>query len=251
MSKFTAYDPSLFPLFHEKLHVHFPDTLLIKKYMEKTGHYLKQYAFENDNTLGVIATCRDEIAEIFLDQVKEYWGKPFDLRSLGGFVIAGRTGVSTVLSHAPITDGIGRFVFYAMPHIAISEEGVIGNVYREGIQKVSHACGSLSSVVQELKSGHINFQTDFDDLEQCTVRQKIISAIHYGESVDQLSITKLACQIIGDDLKRILAPVDSSVYNYAVFTGILIHGPNDTNWIYPQDYYVVGANLPTDTNRML
>ena len=111
---------------------------------------------------------------------------------------------------------------------------------------MSHACGSLSSVVKELDSGHINFQTDPDDLEQCTIRQKILSAIHYGERLDQLSITKLACQIIGDDLKPILNPVDSSLYNYAVFIGILIHGPNDTDWIYPQDYYVVGANLPTD-----
>ena len=84
MSKFTEYNLSLFPLFSEKLQVHFPGTLPIRKYMEQTGHYLKQYGFEDDNTLGVIATCRDEIAEIFLDQVKEYWGKTFDLRSLGG-----------------------------------------------------------------------------------------------------------------------------------------------------------------------
>ena len=228
-----------FPLFSEKLQLHFPGSLPIEEYMQQTTSTLKSYGFENHNTLGVIATCRDEIAETFLDEVNKYWGKPFDLRSLGGFVIAGKTGVSTILSHTPIVDSIGRFVFYAMPHIAISQEGEIGNVYREGIKQVSHACGSLSSVVEELKSGHINFQTDFDDLEQCTVRQKILSAIRYGEELNQLDITKLACQIISNDLKRILDKVDTSVYNYAVLTGILIHGPKDTHWIHPQDCYVI------------
>jgi hypothetical protein len=27
-------------------------------------------------------------------------------------------------------------------------------------------------------------------------------------------------------------------------TGIQIHGPLDTHWIYPQDFYVVGSDIP-------
>ncbi len=243
----SRYNPSSFPLFFEKLQCHFPGSLPIEEYMQQTSYQLKSYGFENYNTLGVLATCRDEIAETFLDEVIKYWGKPFDLRSLGGFILAGKTGVLTILSHTPNLESLRRFVFYAMPHIAISQEGEIGNVYREGIQQVSHACGSLSLVADELKSGHLNFQTDFDDLEQCTVRQKILSAIRYGDQLDQLDITKLVSNIIGEDLKRLLATVDSSIYNYAVLTGILIHGPRDTHWIYPQNCYVRGANFPTGT----
>lgn len=243
MKNSTTYQPSLFPLFHERLQTHFPGALPLRTYMEETFQYLNQHGFEDENTLGVIATCRDEITEPLLNQVIKHWGKTFNFSSLGGFVLAGKTGISAFLSHTPFVNNIGRFVFYAMPHIAISQDGEIGSVYREGMGELSHACGSLISIVKELDSGRINFFTDPDDLEQCTIRQKILSSIHYGEYLDTLSITKLACQIISDDLKRILTIVDSSIYNYGVFTGILIHGPDDTDWIYPHDRYVVGGKI--------
>jgi Limiting CO2-inducible proteins B/C beta carbonyic anhydrases len=240
MSANINKDLSCFPLFLEKLQLHFPDALPLEEYMQQTSQKLKSYGFVDDNTLGVVATCRDEIAGPLVYQITKYWGKTFDLRSLGGFLIAGKTGISTILGHTPMNEGIGRFVFYAMPHIAISEEGEIGNVYREGIEKVSHACGSLGEVVHELASGHINFQTDYEDLEQSIVRQKILSNIRYGQELNQLDITKLASTIIANDLKGLLTAVDSSVYKYAFLTGILIHGPKDTHWIYPQDCHVDG-----------
>ncbi len=151
--------------------------------------------------------------------------------------------MATLLGHTPITNGVRRFVFYALPHIAISQDGVIGNVYREGIQQVSYACGSLNGVLQELESGHINFRTDLDDIEQCTVRQKLLSAIRYGDKPDQLTITKLAGRIISEDIDRLLRLVDSVRYYHALLTGILIHGPADTHWIHPAHSFVVGANL--------
>jgi hypothetical protein len=139
-------------------------------------------------------------------------------------------------------NGVGRFIFYAMTHIAISAEGVIGNVYREGIRQVSHACGSLNAIVQELESGHIHCQIDLDDIEQCTARQKILSALLYGERPDQLAITHLACRVITADVTRLLSMVDPVKYRYAVLTGILIHGPADTHWVYPERSYVRGAD---------
>lgn len=232
-------------MFSDKLELYFPSSLPIEEYMKQTSQQLKTHGFSNQNTLGVAATCRDEIAEPLLDEIIKYWGKTFDLRSLGGFFIAGKTGISTVLSHAPVVDGIGRFVLYAMPHIAISQEGEIGNVYRDGIQETSHACGSLSGVINELASGHINFQSDIDDLEQSIVRQKIISSIHYGEVPNLLDITILACKIITGDIKRLLDLVDSSAYNYAFFTGILIHGPKDTHRVHLSNSYVVSKNFPS------
>jgi hypothetical protein len=243
MNNSTIYNSSLFPLFHEKLQAHFPGALPLTTYMEETFKYLNQYGFEDENTLGVIATCRDEITEPLLNEVIKYWGKTFNFSSLGGFVFAGKTGISAFLSHTPFVNNIGRFALYAMPHIAISQDGEIGIVYREGMGEISHACGSLISVVKELDLGRINFFTDPDDLEQCTIRQKILSSIHYGKYLDTVSITKLACEIISDDLQRILTIVDSSIYNYGVLTGILIHGPNDMDWIYPYDRYVVGCKI--------
>lgn len=245
MNNSTADDLSSFPLFHEQLEMHFPGGLPLTKYMEPTFQYLQRYGFEDENTLGVIATCRDEITEPLLDEVIKYWGQTFNFSSLGGFVFAGKTGVSAFLSHTPFMDNIGRFVWYAMPHLAISQDGKIGYVHREGMGEISHACGSLISVVKELDSGRINFFTDPDTLEQCTIRRKNLSSIHYGKYLDTLSITKLACQIISDYLKRILTRVAPAIYNYGVLTGILIHGPNETDGIYPHDHYVVGWKICT------
>jgi hypothetical protein len=58
---------------------------------------------------------------------------------------------------------------------------------------------------------------------------------------DLLGLTDLACRIISSDVKRLSSSVDSAVFNYAVLTGTLIHGPMDTQWIYPHNCYVVGA----------
>jgi hypothetical protein len=238
-----AKTESSFPLFSEALQAHFPGSMPLAEYVKRTAVQLTPYGFERTNTLATVAICRDEIADPFLDEVHRAWGKPFDFRSLAGFVLAGKSGVATMLGHTPLTEGVRRFVFYAMPHIAISQDGAIGNVYRAGIQQVSLACGSLSSVLQELESGHINFRTDMDDIEQCTVRQKLLSALRYGDKPDQLTITRLACQIISEDIDRLLRLVDSVRYQHALLTGILIHGPADTHWIQPAHSFVVGANL--------
>ncbi len=239
MSESAGYESSAFPGFWQQLTRYFPGALPLRDYMKQTSQDLSRWGFNDGNTLGVIATCRDEITSPLRSEVIRYWGKSFDFSSFGGFVLAGRTGVTTILEHTPTLDGIGHFVFYAMPHIAISEGGEVGSVYREGIKQMSHACGSLNAIIKELNSGYINFQIDPDDVEQCIIRQRVISAMHYGDILDLIGITKLACVIIAEDVKRILTPVDPSVYNYAVFTGILIHGPRETEWIYPQNYYKV------------
>jgi hypothetical protein len=156
----------------------------------------------------------------------------------------GKTGLAAATDHTPIVDGIRRFTFYAMPHIAISRHGDIGKVYRDGIQNASHACGALETVVKELALGHLKLEMDMQDIEQTIIRQKILSTLTYGDKPDLIQITKLASRIISDDVKDLLNILDCSVFNYAVMTGIQIHGPLGTHWIYPQDFYVVGSDLP-------
>jgi hypothetical protein len=240
----SQYDLNSFPHFAQKLQSHFPGAIPIEEYIRLTKKEIESYQFTYENTLGVISTCRDEIAEVLELKINKYWGKTFDFRSLSSLLIAGKTGIQTVLGHTPIEKGIGRFVFYAMPHIAISEQGEVGNVYREGIEPVSHACGSLSAVLAELESGRINFLTDPYDLEQSTVRQKILSNIRYGQELNLVDITKLVSKINGQDLERIQSIIDLQKYEFAVLTGVLIHGPKDTHWVYPQTSYIVNTNFP-------
>ncbi|MDB9375657.1 hypothetical protein [Nodularia sphaerocarpa] len=234
-----GYEPSSNPVFHETLQTHFPGSLPMADYIKKTYNALNSYGFEKGKTIGMVAICRDEITDVLIDEVIKYWGKTFNCCSLAGFVMMGRTGLAAATDHTPIIDGIRRFTFYAMPHIAISKNGEIGKVYREGIQKASHACGALEGIVKELQSGHLQLMTDMQDIEQSIIRQKILSAIKYGDKPDLVEITKLASKIISQDVDKLLTSLDNSIFNYAVMTGIQIHGPMDTHWIYPQDFYVV------------
>ena len=240
----NGYDPNVFTAFHQTLQTHFPGALPMTKYMRKTYQSLSAYGFSDDNTMGMIAICRDEIAEPLFTEVIRYWGKTFNCCSLAGFVMMGKTGLAAATDHTPIVDGIRRFTFYAMPHIAISRHGDIGKVYRDGLQKASHACGALETVVEELASGHLKLEMDMQDIEQTIIRQKILSTLTYGDKPDLIEITKLASRIISEDVKNLLNILDCSVFNYAVMTGIQIHGPLGTHWIYPQDFYVVGSDLP-------
>jgi hypothetical protein len=240
----NAYDPNVFPAFQQMLSTHFPGALPMTKYMRKTFQSLSAYGFSDENTMAMIAICRDEIAEPLFIEVIRYWGKTFNCCSLAGFVMMGKTGLAAATDHTPIVDGIRRFTFYAMPHIAISRYGDIGKVYRNGIQKVSHACGALETVAHELALGHLKLEMDMQDIEQTIIRQKILSTITYGDKPDLIEITKLASKIISSDVENLLNTLDSSVFNYAVMTGIQIHGPLGSHWIYPQDFYVVGADIP-------
>ncbi len=137
-----------------------------------------------------------------------------------------------------------------MPHIAISKDGEVGKVYRYGVSKVSHACGSLEAIAKELMSGKLKLEMDMQDVEQTIVRQKILSTINYGDKPNLVEITKLASQIVAKELKKLLSDVDLSVFKYAVMTGIQIHGPMDTTWIYPQEFYVVDRDLPEQQEQL-
>lgn len=238
-----GYDPTANKVFHETLQHHFPGALPMKDYMKQTYNSLDSYGFEDQNTMGMLAICRDEIADALWYEVVKYWGKTFNCCSLAGFVLMGKTGLAAATDHTPIFDGVRRFTFYAMPHIAISKTGEIGKVYREGIHKASHACGALEAIVKELDSGFINLATDMQDIEQSIIRQKILSTIKYGEKPNLVEITKLACRVISQDVEKLLGTLDAAIFKYAVMTGIQIHGPMDTHWIYPQDFYVVGSAL--------
>ena len=232
------------PEFYRILQKHFPGTLSLEEYMKQTYEVLQKYGFEDENTMGMVAICRDEITEPLYDEVVKYWGKTFNCCSLGGFLTIGKTGLHAAAEHTPIYDGIRRFTFYAMPHIAISKDGEIDKVYREGIEKASHACGSLDLIVQELRRGHFKMFLDFEDLEESIIRQKILSYLKYGIKPDLIRLTKLACNLISMDSKNLLFKhLDPTIFHYGLMTGIMIHGPFDRNWVYPRDFYVIGANL--------
>ena len=112
------------------------------------------------------------------------------------------------------------------------------------IQKASHACGALDAIVKKLRLGHLQLIMDMQDVEQSIIRQKILFSIPYGNKPDLVGMTKLASEIIAQDVDLLLSSLGSSVFHYAVLAGIQIHGPLDTHLVYPQEFYVVGSHLP-------
>lgn len=238
-----GYSSDAHPAFRKTLQAHFPGALPITDYIGKTYHCLSDYGFCDENTMAMVSSCRDEIADALFIEVMRYWGKTFNCCSLAGFIMMGKTGLAAAVDHTPITNGTRRFIFYAMPHIAISEAGEIGQIQRSGIEKISRACGALDGIVKELEISSPKLEMDMQDIEQTIIRQKLLSTINYGDKPDLIEITKLASQIISNDVERLLNTLDRSIFKYGVMTGIQIHGPMDTHWIYPQAFYVAGSDV--------
>ncbi len=246
----APYKPESNPIFYETLQNLFPGALPMPAYMQTTYEALGDYGFNNKNTMAMTTLCRDEITKPFLIDIIRQWGKSFNCSSLAGFVMMGKTAFAAAADHVPLMDNQRRFAYYAMPHIAISKDGEVGQVYRYGVSKVSHACGSLEVIAKELMSGRLKLEMDMQDLEQTIIRQKILSSINYGDKPNLVEITKLASQILAKELPHLLSDVDTSLFKYAVMTGIQIHGPMDTTWIYPQEFYVVDRDLPSQQEQL-
>ena len=201
-----------------------------------------QHQKQTSKQMGMAAICRDEITESCLERVVNYWGKTFNCSSLAGFVTIGKTGLGAATAHAPIdaVDGKRRFVFVAMPHIAVSRHGIIGRCQREGIAQESNACGALDAIRGELQNGQVKIRLDMEDVEQSLVRQRILADLTYGDKPSLEGITKLAGDIITNDVDKLLMDnLDVSVYEYVVLTGIQIHGPDDVDWVCPNKFWHV------------
>ncbi|UII74490.1 hypothetical protein LV716_09445 [Flagellimonas sp. HMM57] len=225
--------------FETTLNNYFPGSISLEDYIHQTHEKLTPLGFTNENTFACVSVCRDEITKPLLDQTDLVWGEVFNFSSLAGSLTLGKTGFAAAASHAPIIDGLERYIFIAMPHIAISEKGEIGIVYREGRSGASHACGALEAIIDEIGNGKLHLQLDMDDIEQSILKTKIFEKLQYGEKPDLVRITKIAHEIIVEDLERLIQVAEKEPYDYAVLTGIMIHGPEESNYVYPQSFYAV------------
>jgi len=110
------------------------------------------------------------------------WGEAFNLSSLAGMFFAGKTGLAAAMHHAPIVDGKERYVFYALPHIAVDADGKVP---------------------------------------------------------DLLELTRITQAAIQTDLENTIKKVvNTNKSDYAVITGIQIHGP-EVNYVWPAECYAV------------
>lgn len=226
--------------FARALDQHFAGAMLEAGYVASTADVLARHGFTTDNTLACVAGCRDEIATPLINDVETSWGPPFSLVSLAGMLTAGRTGLSAAVHHAPIEGGKRRMVFYAMPHIAISEAGTVGEVRRPGVRSPSRACGALHALQQHLTSGGNELGFDHLDAEQSLLTARLVPALSAEAVPSLVDLVQLTAQTIEDDLWELFQhvaagqPVDG-----ALFTGVQVHGPGGATYVWPRSGYVL------------
>ncbi len=226
--------------FQQTVETHFPGTLSETEFIVNSQAALTEWGFNAENSIACVGACRDEITRTLIDKVQDAWGEAFNFSSLGGMMFAGKTGFSAAHHHAPIENGREHYVYFAMAHIAIDQNGDIGVCYRPGRSEPSGACGALIAFRQEMLSGDVALTLDWDDVEQSLMKQRLLKKMKYGEIPDLLALTKTAYEVILSDLKHLIAEtVDVAVSDYAVLCGIQIHGANKEQFVWPGEMYVV------------
>jgi hypothetical protein len=236
--------------FEDVLRVHFDKVLTEVDFVRKTYKALEKFGFSDDNSIAAICVCRDEISQPLGSIIKHVWGEAFNLSSLGGMFFAGKTALKAVMHHSPRESGKERYVYYAMPHIAIDEEGRMGFCRRKGIEE-SHACGALCGFLGELQEKKLIVSIDDEDAEQSHLKMRLLKEIPYGQVPDLLELTRIAQRVILMDIeKAILAAVDRKKSDYALITGIQIHGP-ENNYVWPAKCYAVIDELTYELTQYL
>ena len=218
----------------------FPEAVPQGRFIARSYEGLHGHGFRAENTIAFACVCRDEITLPLVEDIEKTWGESFIFSSLGGMVILGKTGFLAAQQHAPIEGGRERYVYYALPHIAISAQGEFGIYYRPGRKKASHACGALVAFHHELASGSLRLELDPDDLEQSVLKQRLLRRLRYGDVPTLLSLTRIAHEVILEELERMIQlTVDPTRSDYGVFTGIQIHTPDGRHFVWSGAAYAV------------
>lgn len=208
-------------------------------FVKKTYNALKGYGFTEENSIASVCLCRDEISQSLRSIIKHMWGEAFNLSSLAGMFFAGQTGLAAAMHHSPNIGGKERYVFYSLPHIAIDADGRIGVCKRVGRQGESTACGALVAFQKELSEGKLNLSMDDMDIEQNLLKRRLLREIPYGHVPDLLELTKITQRVVQKDIEYALnSIVDRRKSDYAVISGVQIHGP-EHNYVWVASSYAV------------
>jgi hypothetical protein len=192
---------------------------------------LARVGFRPSNCLAVVDVCRDELMSPVEEAIEGCWGRAFQVGSLAGIVLTGRTGMQAALSHVPGEDGRHRFVAFCLPHIGIDEDGTIGHVQRRGMHRASAACGALVAVSDRWQEGARGSRADqaveSDDIEMSLLWQRVAAHLEPGTTPSLVELTMLTRDLAVSDLERYirLATADEPV-DVAYISGIVVHLPD-------------------------
>ena len=251
---------------------HFPGSIGMDDWLFRVENKLAQFGFTGDNTIAQTNFCRDEITAPLKNGIHEIFGYAMDIDGLAGFTAAGLTGLGAGMSHSPTEDGSGkeRYVFFAMPHIAVDSAGKAGDCIRAGRAGCSHACGALIKLqpkFEELKAGGMQIRApgtcDHMDPEYSLLEARMLSAVQPQDippgGLDLVQVTKLADGVIQKHMEELVrASVDPSKCDFAIVTGVQIHSYGHTldewhpnmEYICPTRMTIVVNGQRTDVNLL-
>jgi hypothetical protein len=236
----------------EQVRSGFPGAVPAAEFARAWAQDCARDGFARGNCLLVAAVCRDELCLPFVSDLEAQWGPAFHAGSLGGLLTLGRTGMAAAGQHAPEDPGQPlRYLAFGAAHIGMDESGGFGHLRREHQFRDSRACGAVMSFRDELVTGRMRLGFDPADPEMSLLRQRIFSALSYGDLPDAVGLTPVVAGIIDEDLRALLdwftgdLPEDRPVRT-SVRTGVLIHtGQGD--WFQAHDPRVRahgGAGFP-------
>ncbi len=226
--------------FEEALAKYFPGAMTDVEFVTGTYNVLRPCGFHAVNSFAGVGLCRDELTRPLADRIRETWGETFNIASLAGMLFLGKAGFRASLHHAPDDKQGTRHVYFALPHIGLNSGNEIGFCYRPGQKEISKACGALVAFREELESGSLRVDLDPEDVEFSLLKQRLIRKLHYGKVPGLVTLTKLAYEMITEDLERLIdLTVDRGASHHAIVTGIQIHGPHQRMYVWPGKMYAV------------
>jgi hypothetical protein len=227
--------------FDEVLSEQFPGAMLEADFVDRCSRVLRgAHGFRPDNALACVGVCRDELCRPLSVAVQAHWQETFSLHSLAAMVIVGKTGFAAVRSHAPQVDGRERYVFFFAPHMGLGPGGEPGDVQRIGHAGPTAACGALAAFLAELHRGRIDVRFDRHDIEQSLLKQRLLEELDLRRLPNLLALTRAAYAAGLADIEGLIEDtLDPARQDYAVLTGIQIHGPEHVNHLWPGACYAV------------
>ena len=191
--------------------------------LEWTRDALAPYGFHEHTSLPLVSVCRDELMFGFVDAVTAHWGHAFDLSSLAGLPLMGRTGLAAALGHAPDDDGRHRLVVVAFPHIGA--DGGVGAVHRPGVPGTTAACGAVAVARTALASGVSGVVLDPHDVEESLLVQRLRRVLGSAEVPDLPTVTELVRRAAVEELALLLGDLSTPalVVDWALVSGVVVH----------------------------
>jgi hypothetical protein len=226
--------------FEATLNAHFPGALPEADFIERSHRALLPLGFTGPSSIACVGVCRDELTQSLIKTVSDTWGEPFSFSGLAGMLFLGKTGFSAAYQHAPLEGGRERYVHFVLPHIGIGRNGEVGQCFRSGRTEPSSACGALLAFQSELASGRLDLRLDPYDVEQSLLKHRLLRRVRYGDVPDLVSLTRITYEVLVADLEEMIAQVvDTGRSDYAVLSGIQIHGPDNRDFVWPGVLYAV------------